>query len=138
MSAVDVLADLARAGVSLYLAEGGRLRARAKPGSLTAAARAAIDRHRADLVALLADPLAITVANASALPPDERDGWQREIVAALRWAESGHDPDHFLAHDLVALRRLVLAGTCLDCGSPAPRDGGHWCDACRTNRSPNA
>jgi hypothetical protein len=83
------------------------------------------------------DPdLAATVANASALPPEERDGWQREIVAALRWTEAGHDPDGYLAHDVAALRRLVPYGVCLDCGGPAPRDGRHWCAACRDRGPP--
>jgi hypothetical protein len=75
---------------------------------------------------------AATVRNADALPPDERDGWQREIVAALRWAEAGNEPDGYLTHDVAALRRLVPYGTCLDCGGPAPRDGRHWCAGCET------
>jgi hypothetical protein len=92
------------------------------------------------LVAALADPIAVTVANASTLPPEERDGWRREIVAALRWAEAGHAPDGYLVHDVAALRRLVPFGTCLECGGAAPRDGRHWCAKCASTggRSPGA
>ena len=74
--------------------------------------------------------IAATVANVSALSPEERRGWHREVVAALRWRESGHEPDATLGHDVAALRRLVPPGECFDCGGPCPRDGRHWCHAC--------
>ena len=77
------------------------------------------------------DTLAETVANARALAADERAAWQDEVVAMLRWAEAGHEPDLHLAHDLAALRRLVPPGVCLDCGGPCPAGEQHWCAGCR-------
>ena len=76
------------------------------------------------------DPIGATAANVAAASAAERDGWRREVVAALRWTEAGRGVDHNLGHDLAALRRLVPPGACLECGGPAPRDGRHWCAAC--------
>src|SRR4051812_30566065 len=112
MSAADVLAGLSDAGVVLYLTDGGELRARSKPGALTEAIRATIDAHRPELLATLADPIVIPLANASARTPVERDDWQREIDAALRWLEAGNEPDGRLCHDVAGLRQLVPPGVC--------------------------
>jgi hypothetical protein len=30
---------------------------------------------------------------------------------------------------------LIPPGTCSDCGGPAPRDGMHWCSACRERKT---
>ena len=74
--------------------------------------------------------IAETVANVSALPPEERREWHGEVVAALRWSEAGHEPDANLAHDPAAPKRIVPPGVCPECGGPCPRDGRHWCHAC--------
>jgi hypothetical protein len=132
MTPVALLNELASAGVGLYLNERNELRARALPGAMTASIRATITAHRDELIATLADPVAVTVPNVSALSSEEQQAWQREIVAAMRYARVGGtgSPVHHLDHDLKALQQFVPPGICLDCGGLAPRDGHHWCAAC--------
>ncbi|MDP9356660.1 MAG: hypothetical protein M3R02_15505, partial [Chloroflexota bacterium] len=71
-----------------------------------------------------------TVRNALALTDPDRAAWRREIVEALAWVEAGRGVDFHLAHDLVALRRIVPPGRCLRCDAPCLADGGHWCVEC--------
>ena len=158
MEAERLLAEL-RAGGAVLSVEDDRLRVRALRGAITAELRACLARRKADLMTLVADEreagspnglealqtdvgaqpqppavdlaVAATVRHALALTSDERQGWQREIVAMLRWAEAGRGSDADLAHDLAALRRIVPPGACLDCGGRCPDDGRQWCDGCR-------
>jgi hypothetical protein len=123
-----LLAELERAGVSLYLGDG-QLRARARPGTLTESIRETIAAHREALIAEL-EAIDATVRCILAQPIDVQDAWRREVVAWQRWEEAGHPPEPNQAHDLCALRRIVPAGVCLDCGGPAPYDGRCWCAAC--------
>lgn len=128
MSAARFVHRLAALGIELRT-ENGRLRYRAEPGSLTDNLREDIARQRPAIMAAL-DAIAGTLANVQAEPEAAREAWRREIVAMLRWEETGNAPDANLMLDLVALRRIAPFGTCLDCGGATARDGRHWCTEC--------
>ena len=164
MDAMTVVAELRRAGAELTV-EGGRLRVGAPAGVLTAERSATVAAAKDAVVALLVaegdaaaldavdaalgddgaappepddDPvLAATVANVLALDPAERAAWRAEVVAGLRWAEAGHEPDPHLVHDRAALRRLVPLGACLACGATRTVEGRNWCDRCRVDHETN-
>lgn len=132
MTGNDVLASLARDGVTLYLDDAGELRARSRPGALTPEMRATIAAHRPALVAALADEAIIagTLANLAAESQETREAWRREVVVWQRWEEAGGTPDPNQRLDLAALRRLLPPGTCLDCGASMSDDGHRWCARC--------
>jgi len=131
MTGAEMLEHLASDGVTLYLADG-ELRARARPGAVTAEARADIDAHRAAIVDALVDEAIIagTLANLAAEPAAVREAWRREVVAWQRWEEAGGAPDPNQRIDLAALRRLVAPGSCVHCGESVFCVGRHWCAQC--------
>ena len=131
MTGVEIMASLARNGVSLHLAPG-ELRARVKPGARTAAARATIAAHRPELIRALTDEAIITgtLTNLAVESAQVREAWRREVVAWQRWEEGSGAPDPNQRLDLAALRRILPPGACIDCGQPAHSGERHWCACC--------